>query len=119
MPKQKSRTEPRNRIQIIIAAIPVEKEFQFNNFHTKYTNAPNKLNNDIIKPVIAIILNGILVYLTIKEMWKNSLTDFVTWLIFLGCFSASFFFKVSPVLSIIGSVIVGVSYKCFQKGREK
>ena len=61
----------------------------------------------------------ILVYLTIKEMWKNSLTDFVTWVIFLGCFSASFFFKVSPVLAIIGSVIVGVSYKCFQKGREK
>ena len=52
-------------------------------------------------------------------MWKNSLTDFVTWVIFLGCFSASFFFKVSPVLAIIGSVIVGVSYKCFQKGREK
>ncbi len=57
----------------------------------------------------------ILVYLTIKEMWKNSLTDFVSWIIFLGCFIASFFFKFSPVLAIICSVIFGVSYKLIQK----
>lgn len=57
----------------------------------------------------------ILVYLTIKEMWKNSLTDFVSWIIFLACFSSSFFFKFSPVLAIIGSVIIGISYKLIQK----
>lgn len=57
----------------------------------------------------------ILVYLTIKEMWKNSLTNFMTWIIFLGCFTASFFFKISPVLAIIGSVIIGVAYKLIQK----
>lgn len=57
----------------------------------------------------------ILVYLTIKEMWKNSLTDLVTWIIFLGCFTASFFFKFSPVLAILGSIVVGVSYKLIQK----
>lgn len=57
----------------------------------------------------------ILVYLTIKEMWKNSVTDFMSWIIFLGCFSASFFFKFSPVLAIIGSVIIGVTYKLIQK----
>ena len=57
----------------------------------------------------------ILVYLTIKEMWKNSLTDFVSWVIFLGCFISSFFFKFSPVLAIISSVIIGVSYKLIQK----
>lgn len=57
----------------------------------------------------------ILVYLTIKEMWKNSLTDFMSWIIFLGCFSASFFFKFSPVLAIISSVIIGVTYKLIQK----
>ncbi len=57
----------------------------------------------------------ILVYLTIKEMWKNSLTDIVTWIIFLGCFASSFFFKFSPVLAILGSIVVGVSYKLIQK----
>lgn len=61
----------------------------------------------------------ILVYLTIKEMWKNSLTDFVTWIIFIGCFVSSFFFKVSPVLAIIASIVVGVTYKVLKKGREE
>lgn len=61
----------------------------------------------------------ILVYLTIKEMWKNSLTDIMSWIIFLGCFSASFFLKFSPVLAIIGSVIIGVTYKLILKRCEK
>lgn len=56
----------------------------------------------------------ILIYLTIKEMWKNSLSDFVSWIIFLGCFAASFFFKISPVLIIISTIIFGILYKFIQ-----
>lgn len=61
----------------------------------------------------------ILVYLTIKEMWNNSLTDFVTWIIFIGCFVSSFFFNFSPISAIICSVAVGVAYKVISEGRSK
>ena len=61
---------------------------------------------------IAVI---ILVYLTIKEMWKFSLVDFVSWIIFLSAFSLSFFFKFSPVWIIIFCVIFGVSAKFIQE----
>lgn len=43
------------------------------------------------------------------------MTDVMSWIIFLGCFSSSFFLKFSPVLAIIGSVIIGVTYKLILK----
>lgn len=61
---------------------------------------------------IAII---ILVYLTVKEMWKFSMTDFLSWIIFLSAFSLSFFFKLSPVWIIIFCVIFGVFLKFIQE----
>ncbi|MBR1908721.1 chromate transporter [bacterium] len=60
---------------------------------------------------IAVI---ILVYLTVKEMWKFSLTDGLSWIIFLTAFLLSFFFRVSPVHIIIFSVVIGVLIKLLQ-----
>ena len=61
---------------------------------------------------IAVI---ILVYLTVKEMWKFSLVDIISWLIFLISFSLAFFFNVSPVLIIIFSVVFGIFVKFIQE----
>lgn len=60
---------------------------------------------------IAVI---ILVYLTIKEMWKFSMVDILSWIIFLSAFSLSFFFKFSPVWIIIFCVLFGVFIKFIQ-----
>lgn len=57
----------------------------------------------------------ILVYLTVKEMWKFSLVDFVSRIIFLSAFSLSFFFNISPAWIIIFCVIFGVSVKFVQE----
>lgn len=61
---------------------------------------------------IAVI---ILVYLTIKEMWKHSLKDAFSWFMFLFAFITSFIFRVSPVKIIIAGVIFGVLY-CLIRG---
>lgn len=65
---------------------------------------------------IAVI---ILVFLSIKEMWKSSVFDFSTWIIFLFAFGLSLFFKFSPVLIIIGSVIFGVISKLIEERYKK
>ncbi len=65
---------------------------------------------------IAVI---ILIFLSIKEMWTNSVFDFATWIIFLTTCFLSLFLKISPVLLIIGSVIFGVMFKLAQKRCEK
>ena len=54
---------------------------------------------------IAVI---ILIYLTVKEMWKHSVKDFSSWIIFLTSFSASFFLKISPVYIIIFAILYGI-----------
>lgn len=65
---------------------------------------------------IAVI---ILIFLSIKEMWTNSVFDFATLIIFLTTCFLSLFLKISPVLLIIGSVIFGVIFKLAQKRCEK
>jgi len=61
---------------------------------------------------IAVI---ILIYLTIKEMWKFSLVDITSWLIFFVAFVLSFFLNISPVLIVIFSVFIGVGIKFLEK----
>lgn len=65
---------------------------------------------------IAVI---ILIFLSIKEMWKNSVFDIATWIIFLTTCFLSLFFKISPVWLIIGSVILGIIVKLVQKRCKK
>lgn len=61
----------------------------------------------------------ILVFLSIKEMWANSVKDIPTWIIFLTACGLSLFFKVSPVSIIIGSVIFGFLVKYIEQRRAK
>ncbi|MBR2525874.1 chromate transporter [bacterium] len=65
---------------------------------------------------IAVI---ILIFLSIKEIWTNSVYDITTWIIFLTTCFLSLFLKISPVLLIIGSIIFGVMFKLAQKRCEK
>lgn len=65
---------------------------------------------------IAVI---ILVLLSIKEMWANSIKDIPTWIIFLFAFGLSFFLKISPVFIIIGSIIFGISVKLIERRLKK
>lgn len=61
---------------------------------------------------IAVI---VLIFLSIKEMWANSVNDIATWFIFIVSCGLSFFTKMSPVWIIIGSVIFGVLVKLIEK----
>lgn len=65
---------------------------------------------------IAVI---ILIYLSIKEMWSSSIKDVTSWIIFLFACVTSFFLKISPVLIILVSVLLGVSIKFIQRGKNK
>ena len=62
---------------------------------------------------IAVI---ILIYLTIKEMWQNSLVDIPSWIIFILAFVLSFFAKLSPVCVIVISLALGILI-CLTKAR--
>ena len=55
---------------------------------------------------IAVI---ILIYLTIKEMWKHSLGDIPSYILFLIAFISSFVFKISPVYIVIFGIIYGIT----------
>lgn len=54
---------------------------------------------------IAVI---ILIYLTIKEMWKHSLVDVPSYILFLIAFVLSFILKISPVYIVIFGIIYGI-----------
>lgn len=56
----------------------------------------------------------ILMFLTVKEVWKTSIVDKFTFLIFLLILALSGF-GVSPSVSIILSAILGVIYKMLEK----
>lgn len=60
----------------------------------------------------------ILIYLSIKEMWKFSMTDKMSWIIFLASFMLSFFLNISPALIIIMAVTVGTVYKLIEEKRK-
>ena len=72
--------------------------------------AKNIIVNDIFWGVNVAII--ILLLLTVKEVWKNSIVDRFTFLIFLGILILSVF-GVSPSISIILSAILGILYKKF------
>lgn len=65
---------------------------------------------------IAVI---ILIYLSVKEMWKFSMIDTMSWIIFITTFVLSFCFNISPAISIIAAVIIGTTYKFFTEKRAK
>jgi len=58
----------------------------------------------------------IMLLLTVKEIWEKSIVDKFTMFLFLLVFFATVFFKLSPVLSVLGSAFVGVFYKLIQRG---
>ena len=53
----------------------------------------------------------VLIYLGVKEMWKFSVVDFVSVVIFVGAFCGSYFFNLSPVMIVIASILYGVFMK--------
>ena len=61
----------------------------------------------------------ILLYLSVKEVWNQSMKDLFSWIIFIATIVASLVFKVSPAIIIVCSLIFGVSYKFFEKKRSK
>lgn len=68
----------------------------------------NPVVKDVFRGVnIAII---ILLYLTVKEVWNKSVTDYFTLLIFLLTLALSIF-GVSPSISIILAAVLGILYK--------
>lgn len=56
---------------------------------------------------IAVI---ILVYLTVKEMWSTSITDWFSVFIFVACLIASLFLNVAPATIIVCAIFAGLIY---------
>lgn len=56
---------------------------------------------------IAVI---ILVYLTVKEMWSASITDWFSVFIFVACLIASLFLNVAPATIIVCAFFAGLIY---------
>lgn len=61
----------------------------------------------------------ILVFLAVKEMWNKSVVDKFSFAIAAAAFTLSAFFKVSPVILIITSAILGISYQSYKRNRGK
>ena len=61
----------------------------------------------------------ILVFLAVKEMWNKSVVDKFSFAIAAAAFTLSAFFKVSPVILIITSSILGISYQSYKRNRGK
>ncbi len=74
--------------------------------------AQNVIANDIFWGVNVAII--ILLFLTVKEVWKNSIVDKFTFFIFLGILLMSIF-GISPSISIVLSAISGILYKKITK----
>ncbi len=64
---------------------------------------------------IAVI---ILIYLSIKEMWKYSITDLFSWILFIGTFVMSYFLDISPAITILVGVSIGIFWKIIQEKRK-
>lgn len=61
----------------------------------------------------------ILLYLSVKEVWNQSMKGIFSWVIFIATLVASLIFKVSPAIIIVCSLLFGVSYKIFEKKRSE
>ena len=53
----------------------------------------------------------ILIFLTVKEMWKKSVIDKFTCSVFIGAFLLSACFKIPPAVIVILAIIAGILYK--------
>ncbi len=73
---------------------------------------------DIVKNMFWGIGIGIIVmiFLTIKEIWSKSIVDKFTLLLFLFVFFLTVLFNISPVWSVLGSAVIGIIYKSFNRG---
>jgi len=65
---------------------------------------------------IAVI---ILVYLSVKEMWNTSISDKMSWIIFIGTVSLSLFCKISPATVIVLAVVFGLVWQIISEKRKK
>lgn len=65
---------------------------------------------------IAVI---ILIYLSVKEMWSNSVTNTLSWVIFLGTVFLSLFCRLSPAVTIITAVVFGVTWQIIEEKRKR
>ena len=61
----------------------------------------------------------ILLYLSVKEVWNQSMKGIFSWAIFIATLVSSLIFKVSPAIIIVCSLVFGVSYKIFEKKRSE
>lgn len=59
----------------------------------------------------------ILLYLSVKEIWHNSITDKFSWIIFIATVICSLFLQVSPTKIILGALVFGTAYKFFEQKR--
>ena len=59
----------------------------------------------------------ILLYLSIKEIWHNSVNDIFSWGIFIATIILSLFFNISPTKIVIGALLFGRHYKYFEQKR--
>ena len=53
----------------------------------------------------------ILIFIAVKEMWKKSVVDKFTCVVFIGAFILSACFKMNPALIVILSIIAGIVYR--------
>ena len=65
---------------------------------------------------IAVI---ILIYLSVKEIWGNSVTNAMSWAIYIGTIVLSLYFHVSPVKVIITGVLFGFVWQFLANKRAK
>ena len=55
----------------------------------------------------------VLIFNSILKLWKNSVVDWITLVIFLLVALGSIFFKISPIAFVVGSAIVGILVTVF------
>lgn len=88
-------------ISIIIVAMIVDKLLAFSLIQSIFWGVG-----------VAVV---ILIYLSVKEIWQNSMSDMFSWLIFIATVCLSLFFKVSPAMIIVLSVVFGLAYKFIEE----
>lgn len=78
------------------------------------------INQFIDKPVVQNIFFGIglgvivLVFLALKDIWRTSIADRFSFILFLIIFLTLMLARISPAIIIILAAIIGISYKKFE-----
>ena len=57
----------------------------------------------------------IMLLLTVKEIWSKSIVDKFTLFIFISILLLSVFVGLSPVIAVVGSALLGILYKLYQR----